>query len=248
MARSVEHVFKDHLRLRAAGDLEQNLRRNYADVVLLAANPNLVGHDAERVSPNTCAANCPKVSSTTSQNRSAVLHTADLVWHDWKMPMLPKQSPSMKKADRYGSCFPIRVFLLLTFRVSKRADRQPVKRGRDLAQAQAIVRLTTQYLEHLTYEASELRALPMAVFDEAHHYSCSQRRGRECLSYKSAGWIGPQLPTHPRRASQQRQIGRTKDASLLCFGPIDMTPLDAGPADRAETNWALLQVRAGDSR
>ncbi|MER8729926.1 MULTISPECIES: hypothetical protein [unclassified Mesorhizobium] len=50
MARSVEHVFKDHLRLRSAGDLEQNLRHSYADVVLLAANPNLVGHDAARVS------------------------------------------------------------------------------------------------------------------------------------------------------------------------------------------------------
>lgn len=51
MARSVEQVFEDHLRLRAAGDLEEDLRRNYAeDVVLLTANSNLVGHDAVRLS------------------------------------------------------------------------------------------------------------------------------------------------------------------------------------------------------
>ncbi|WP_353031745.1 GSU2403 family nucleotidyltransferase fold protein [Mesorhizobium sp. M0968] len=60
-------------------------------------------------------------------------------------------------------------FCCSQFWVSKRADREPVKRGRDLAQAQVVIRLTTQYLEHLTYEASELRALPRAVFDEAHH-------------------------------------------------------------------------------
>lgn len=41
MARSAEEVFEDHLRLRAAGDIEEDLRANYAvDVVLLTANSN----------------------------------------------------------------------------------------------------------------------------------------------------------------------------------------------------------------
>jgi hypothetical protein len=62
-----------------------------------------------------------------------------------------------------------RIFAAHKFCVSKRADREPIKRRRDLAQAQAVARLTTQYLEHLPYEASELRVLPRAVFDEAHH-------------------------------------------------------------------------------
>jgi hypothetical protein len=62
-----------------------------------------------------------------------------------------------------------RIFAAHKFWVSKRADREPIKRRRDLAQAQAVARLTTQYLEHLPYEASELRVLPRAVFDEAHH-------------------------------------------------------------------------------
>jgi hypothetical protein len=49
--RSAEEVFKDHLRLRVAGSLEEDLRRNYADdVVLLTVNSNARGHDAIRMS------------------------------------------------------------------------------------------------------------------------------------------------------------------------------------------------------
>lgn len=62
-----------------------------------------------------------------------------------------------------------RIFAAHKFWVSKRADREPIKRRRDLAQAQAVARLTTQYLEHLPYESSELRVLPRVVFDEARH-------------------------------------------------------------------------------
>ncbi|WP_245468867.1 MULTISPECIES: nucleotidyltransferase domain-containing protein [unclassified Mesorhizobium] len=62
-----------------------------------------------------------------------------------------------------------RIFAAHKFWVSKRADREPIKRRRDLAQAQAVAGLTTQYLKHLPYEASELRALAPSVFDDAHH-------------------------------------------------------------------------------
>jgi hypothetical protein len=62
-----------------------------------------------------------------------------------------------------------RIFAAHKFWVSKRADRDPIKRRRDLAQAQAVAQLTKQYLKHLPYEASELRVLPRAVFDDAHH-------------------------------------------------------------------------------
>lgn len=51
MERDTRQVFRDHLRLRVAGDLETDLRRNYApDVVLLTANSNARGHAAMRVS------------------------------------------------------------------------------------------------------------------------------------------------------------------------------------------------------
>ncbi|RWI16762.1 GSU2403 family nucleotidyltransferase fold protein [Mesorhizobium sp.] len=62
-----------------------------------------------------------------------------------------------------------RIFAAHKFWISKQADREPIKRRRDLAQAQAVARLTAQYLEHLPYQADELRVLPQAVFEEAHH-------------------------------------------------------------------------------
>ena len=49
--RSPEEVFEDHLRLRLEGNLTEDLRRNYAeDVVLLTVNSNARGHDAIRMS------------------------------------------------------------------------------------------------------------------------------------------------------------------------------------------------------
>lgn len=48
---TTEEVFEDHLRLRLEGKLEEDLRRNYAeDVLLLTINSNERGHDAIRMS------------------------------------------------------------------------------------------------------------------------------------------------------------------------------------------------------
>jgi hypothetical protein len=62
-----------------------------------------------------------------------------------------------------------RIYSAHKFWVSKRADREPIKRRRDLAQARAVAKLTIQYLEHLPYEANELRVLPKSVLDDARH-------------------------------------------------------------------------------
>ncbi len=49
--RSAADVLQDHLRLREAGELEEDLRRNYAtDVVLLSARGVLRGHEGVRAS------------------------------------------------------------------------------------------------------------------------------------------------------------------------------------------------------
>lgn len=49
--RSTADVFNDHLQLRAAGDLETDLRRNYAeDVVVLCSSGVLHGLDGMRKS------------------------------------------------------------------------------------------------------------------------------------------------------------------------------------------------------
>ena len=50
MTRSTEEVFEDHLRLRLAGKLEEDLQRNYAsDIVLLTCNSDRTGRAAMRV-------------------------------------------------------------------------------------------------------------------------------------------------------------------------------------------------------
>lgn len=60
MGRSTTEVFEDHLRLRVAGDLETDLRRNYAEnVVLLTVNSNASGHDALRMSARRLAEQLP---------------------------------------------------------------------------------------------------------------------------------------------------------------------------------------------
>lgn len=59
-SRSAEEVFEDHLRLRLAGDLEADLRRNYADdVVLLTVNSCFTGHDGMRRSAEKLAEQLP---------------------------------------------------------------------------------------------------------------------------------------------------------------------------------------------
>lgn len=44
--------------------------------------------------------------------------------------------------------------------VSKRVDREPVKRRSDLAQAKAVVRLTASHFDHLPYKANAIRLFP----------------------------------------------------------------------------------------
>src|SRR5699024_5304623 len=52
--------FEDHLRLRLEGALEEDLRRNYSeDVVLLTVNSNARGYDAMRMSAERLARQLP---------------------------------------------------------------------------------------------------------------------------------------------------------------------------------------------
>ena len=60
-----------------------------------------------------------------------------------------------------------RVWVAYKFWLSKRKDREPVKRRNDAAQARAVGQLVVRYLQHLPYIADELRMLPKRVFDEA---------------------------------------------------------------------------------
>ncbi|WMT92891.1 nuclear transport factor 2 family protein [Pelagibacterium sp. H642] len=61
--RSTEVVFKDHVRLRLEGKLEDDLERNYSEhVVLLTVNSNAQGHDAIRTSATRLEEQLPQAS------------------------------------------------------------------------------------------------------------------------------------------------------------------------------------------
>jgi hypothetical protein len=53
-----------------------------------------------------------------------------------------------------------RVWAVHKLWLSKRADRQPIKRRRDLAQAEVVGALVATYLTHLPFDAEQLRMLP----------------------------------------------------------------------------------------
>jgi hypothetical protein len=62
-----------------------------------------------------------------------------------------------------------RVWAVHKLWLSKRADRQPIKRHRDAAQAEAVGALVANYLTHLPFEAEQLRMLPKELVAGAAH-------------------------------------------------------------------------------
>ena len=60
-----------------------------------------------------------------------------------------------------------RVFAIHKIWVSGRAERDPLKRRRDAAQAKAVFELTRRYLLNLPFEPGALRMIPRAVFNAA---------------------------------------------------------------------------------
>ncbi|RVI79770.1 nuclear transport factor 2 family protein [Sinorhizobium meliloti] len=59
--RTPAEVFEDHLRLRLEGKLEEDLRRNYSDdVLLLTVNSDARGHDALRKSADRLRRQLPE--------------------------------------------------------------------------------------------------------------------------------------------------------------------------------------------
>jgi hypothetical protein len=62
-----------------------------------------------------------------------------------------------------------RVWAIHKHWVAKRVDRDPVKKQRDAAQAQAVGSIVARYLPHLAFESAELRMLPKEVVNDAAH-------------------------------------------------------------------------------
>jgi hypothetical protein len=60
-----------------------------------------------------------------------------------------------------------RVWAVHKLWLSRRPDRQPIKRQRDATQAEAVGALVATYLTHLPFEAEHLRMLPKDLMAEA---------------------------------------------------------------------------------
>jgi hypothetical protein len=78
--RSTSEVFEDHLRLRVAGALEEDLRRNYADdVLLLTCNSVLRSRDGIRASARRLREQLPNATFHFTARQVADCY-ALLVW------------------------------------------------------------------------------------------------------------------------------------------------------------------------
>jgi len=89
-----------------------------------------------------------------------------LAWHE--------NAPSFEAIaiDEKGEPFRIvatdpRVWAAHKLWLSKRLDREPIKRRNDEAQARTIARLVATYMPNLPYVADEMRMLPKDVFEDA---------------------------------------------------------------------------------
>ncbi len=89
-----------------------------------------------------------------------------LAWHENAPPFEAIAVDERGEPCRIVTTDP-RVWAAHKFWLSKRPDREPLKRRRDEAQGRAIGRLVTQYMPHLPYVSEELRMLPKSVFEDA---------------------------------------------------------------------------------
>ena len=60
-----------------------------------------------------------------------------------------------------------RIFAVHKFWLSRRLDRDPIKRRRDAGQATAVAALIARYFPHLPFEAQDLRMLPKQLISDA---------------------------------------------------------------------------------
>jgi hypothetical protein len=89
-----------------------------------------------------------------------------LTWHENAPPFEAVAIDEKGEPCRIVATDP-RVWAAHKLWLSKRSDREPLKRRNDEAQARAIGQLVGKYLPHLPYTSEQLRMLPKIVFDDA---------------------------------------------------------------------------------
>jgi hypothetical protein len=89
-----------------------------------------------------------------------------LVWHESAPAFEATAIDERGEPCRIVTTDP-RVWVAHKLWLSKRSDREPIKRRNDAAQARIVGRLVARYMPNLPYAADELRMLPKQVFDDA---------------------------------------------------------------------------------
>ncbi|MBB4039389.1 hypothetical protein GGR34_001031 [Microvirga flocculans] len=101
-----------------------------------------------------------------TQDELAAVPIGGLTWHE--------SAPSFEAVaiDERGGPVRIvasdpRVFAAHKLWLSRQQDREPTKRRRDAAQAEAVAQIVSRYLVHLPFDEAEMRMLPRELFDLA---------------------------------------------------------------------------------
>jgi hypothetical protein len=100
------------------------------------------------------------------QNDLVAVEMEGLAWHESAPPFEAIAIDEKGEPLRLMTSDP-RVWAAHKLWLSKREDRDALRRARDAEQARWVARLTSKYLQHLPYAAKELQMMPKDVFAEA---------------------------------------------------------------------------------
>jgi len=163
------------LRIAASGDIPdltlikllQSVDRSFERAAQTFRAVNRDGYLVDLVRPQRnppWSAERERITNASDDLTAAPIH--GLAWHE--------NAPAFEAVaiDERGGPVRIvatdpRVFAAHKLWISKRADRDPTKRRRDAAQAEAVAHLVARYLSNLPYEQSALLMMPRALFEAA---------------------------------------------------------------------------------
>lgn len=95
----------------------------------------------------------------------AAVEIEGLAWHESAPPFEATAVDERGEPLRIVTSDP-RVFVAHKFWISNRADREPIKRRRDLEQAKTVAALVAAYMPHLPFESDDLRMLPRELVEQ----------------------------------------------------------------------------------
>jgi hypothetical protein len=121
-----------------------------------------------------------KKSAVKLSERNDDLAAAELIGLEWLVnaPRFDAVAIAEDGMPVWIPCIDPRAFALHKFWVSQRPERDPLKRRRDQAQALAVFRMVTEYLQ-LSFRAKDLSALPLPLIEASTTLREASRSTRE---------------------------------------------------------------------